>query len=440
MQFWNELEGRIVEGYPLRRLVRSEGRTAWFETEIHEGGVRPAIISLTESLTDADEVTQRLEAAQRLKHPNLVAILKIGRATIDQTLFVYAVMENTDQDLSDVLRGQTLSKEEARQVAEALTGALTAIHREGLVHGRVEPASVLAVGDAVKLRSDCLQSPGGSRAGDVAGIGAILFQAFTQRRASSADDAQINRIPAPFGEIVRNSLSSRWSLAQIATLLHSPTAPVTPPPAADRSIPAPAAARIAPPGIAPKPRPITPVQPAAAQKPAFEASPIQREEKVEHPIPRRPFALYAGIAIIVVVVLAWLLFRPRAHPPASTGSSNPPVAPAPFVPATKPSPEHGATRQHEAPVEGTAAPPGARSGWKVIVYTYRRQDQAQHKADEINQAHPDLEASVFAPKGSGEPYLVTLGGSMNGAQAFRMRTKALSSGLPLDTYVQNFSK
>ncbi len=225
MQFWNELEGRIVDGYPLRRLVRSEGRTAWFETETHEGGVRPAIISLTESLTDADEVVERLNAAQGLKHPNLVTIEKIGQARIDQTLFVYAIMEHTDQDLSEVLRGQTLSKEDARQVAEALVGSLTAIHQKGLVHGRVEPASVLAVGEKVKLRSDCLQSPGGTRAADVAGIGAILFQAFTQLKASSADDSQINRIPAPFAEIVRNSLSSRWNLAQIAAVLRPAIAP-----------------------------------------------------------------------------------------------------------------------------------------------------------------------------------------------------------------------
>ena len=68
MQFWNELEGQTIDGrYPLRRLVRSEGRSAWFETETGEPQSAPATISLTEALTDADEVIARLQAAQNLK-------------------------------------------------------------------------------------------------------------------------------------------------------------------------------------------------------------------------------------------------------------------------------------------------------------------------------------------------------------------------------------
>ena len=75
MQFWNELEGQEIEGlYPLRRLVRSEGRSAWFETETGEPHNLPATISLTEALTDADEVVARLHAAQNLANPNLVVV------------------------------------------------------------------------------------------------------------------------------------------------------------------------------------------------------------------------------------------------------------------------------------------------------------------------------------------------------------------------------
>ena len=447
MQFWNELEGRVVEGYPLRRLVRSEGRTAWFETETHEGESRPAIISLTESLTDADEVTERLETARRLKHPNLVAIDKVGRTRIDGTLFVYAIMEHTDQDLSDVLRGRTLSKEEARQVAEALVGALTTIHREGWVHGRVEPASVLAVGETVKLRSDCLQAPGGARAGDVAGIGAVLFHAFTQRKASSADDAQINRIPAPFAEIVRNSFSSRWNLAQIAAVLKPPSAPgasmpSTTAPAATASIPAPAAASIASPGIAQNPGPITPIRLPALQ--AAEPAPAMwRDEEDERQSPKRPLRLYAVIAVALLVLLGWLLFRPKARPHRGTAGRatvSHSAAPLPLAPARKPSAERVAPAQSQQANDAGATASGTRSAWRVIVYTYRRQDQAEQKVEEINHANPDLAASVFSPKGSREAYLVILGGPMDRAGASKMRDKALRAGLPADTYAQNFSK
>src|ERR1700729_2757829 len=94
MQFWNELEGQTINGrYPLLRLVRSEGRSAWFETETGHPQSARATISVTEALTDADEVSARLQAAQHLKHPNLVNIIQVGQASLDGTLLVYAVME-----------------------------------------------------------------------------------------------------------------------------------------------------------------------------------------------------------------------------------------------------------------------------------------------------------------------------------------------------------
>ena len=249
MQFWNELEGQTIDGlYPLRRLVRSEGRSAWFETETGEELNSPATISLTEALTDADEVTARLKAAQNLKHPNLVTITKVGQVKVDNTLIVYAVMEHIEQSLSDVLQIQTLTPEEGREVAEALVGALTAIHQKGMSHGHVEAASVLATEETVKLRSDCLQTTAAGQADDVAGIGTTLFHAFTQRKALTATDAQINRIPAPFAEIIRNSFARRWTLAQIANAL-KPGQPV-----AQAVPPAPASVAPAPAPVAPAPR------------------------------------------------------------------------------------------------------------------------------------------------------------------------------------------
>ncbi len=246
MQFWNELEGQTIDRlYPLRRLVRSEGRSAWFETVTGEELNTPATISLTEALTDADEVTARLEAAQNLKHPNLVTITKVSQVKLDNTLIVYAVMEHIEQSLSDVLQTQTLTPEEGREVAEALVGALTAIHQKGMSHGHVEAASVLATEETVKLRSDCLQTNTAGQAEDVAGIGTTLFHAFTQRKALTATDAQINRIPAPFAEIIRNSFARRWTLAQIANALKpgQPATQATPPAPASVRTQAPASVR-----------------------------------------------------------------------------------------------------------------------------------------------------------------------------------------------------
>ena len=461
MQFWNELEGQTIDGtYPLRRLVRSEGRSAWFETETSQS--TPATISLTEAVTDADEVAERLVAAQNVKHPNLVTITKVGQASIDNTFVVYAVMEHIEQNLSDVLQSQALTTEEGREVAEALVGALTAIHAQGMSHGHVEAASVLATEETVKLRSDCLQTTAASQGDDVAGIGATLFHVFTQRKALTATDAQVNRIPAPFAEIVRNAFARRWTLAQIANALKPGLPPARALPSAS-----------APPSAAA--RPSAPPRPPAPAPPRFEPSAVKAPERTppaaprpaSPPIPaanpgtlaprqpatrRSPLALYAAVAVGVLAILAWLLMRPHAvNAPATTPPtvSQAPVAPpAPVAeapPASKPSAAVAPPRQHKpapAVVSPAAAPAVASSGrnvWRVVVYTYRGQTKATDSVAKIVAEHPDLAAAVFNPAGS-DVYMVTLGGAMDHNQANAMLDKAHREGLPADTYVRNFTQ
>lgn len=428
MQFWNELEGQSLDGYPLRRLLRPEGRTAWFETELTEQGSRPATISLVESLTDADEVTERLRIGERLHHPNLLAIHRVGQATLDRTLFVYAVMERVEQNLSDVLRDHTLNPSEVRQVAEALLGALTEIHRQGFAHGRVEPASVVSVGEAVKLRSDCLQSPGATRAQDIAGLGATLFEALSRHTASSSADPEIERLPAPFAEIVRNTLSSRWNLDQIAAALNpsqsqpAGTTPVRPP------------SPVQPGRVSPPPSP--------QSKPGLRGDTEPDKEQKER---LRRTGLYAGLAVVVLLFLGWLIFRhgnaPVNSSAAAAGSSSATAA-GDSAPATPPPPVAASSAARPSPSGTTApgaSPKGARSVWRVVAYTYLHRDQAQHKADEVNSQHPGLNAAPYALRGNSGPFLVVLGGEMDREQAFALLDKARGEGLPTDIYAQNFS-
>jgi eukaryotic-like serine/threonine-protein kinase len=481
MQFWNELEGQTIDGvYPLRRLVRSEGRSAWFETEIGTPQNTPATISLTEAVTDADEVAERLDAARNLKHPNLVSITKVGQVRIDNTFVVYAVMEHIEQNLAEVLQSQALSTEEGREVAEALVGALTAIHAQGMSHGHVEAASVLATEETVKLRSDCLQMSAASQGDDVAGVGATLFHVFTQRKALTATDAQVNRIPAPFAEIVRNAFARRWTLAQIANALKPglppsraiPPAPVSQPAAARPPAPTPAPARPpipAPPRVEPRAvkapeRPVAP-RPAAPPVPAANPRTLATERSEQRSVSgqsqpggkRRPLGLYAAVAVGVLAILAWLLMRPHAvnapvtTPPTVSQAPVAPPTPPPVV--TKPSaskPSAGAAGLHPRkpapPVPGAVSPATTAAGlssgrnvWRVVVYTYRGQTKATDSVAKIVAEHPDLAAAVFNPAGS-DVYMVILGGAMDHNQANAMLDKARKEGLPADTYVRNFSE
>jgi eukaryotic-like serine/threonine-protein kinase len=496
MQFWNELEGQTLDGrYPLRRLIRSEGRSAWFETATGESQNGRATICVTEALTDADEVAARLQAAQQVKHPNLVTITLIGQASVEDTVLVYAVMEPIEQSLSDVLQNQALSPEEGREVAEAMVGALTAIHQTGMSHGHVEAASVLATADTVKLRSDCLQANTASQAEDVAGIGTTLFHAFTQRKALTATDAQINRIPSPFAEIIRNSFSRRWTLAQIASALKPaipataavapapPTVPSTatrpvPPPPVTRPVPhppalpptpAPPPAAAAPDAVAalfepvaanvaPKEPPVAeqPVAPAAppplpppapAPSPA-RARPVEQSlplpfQEVDEPEPvakKTPIALYAVVAAVVLAIIGWLMFRPSHAPapaPAQTQAAAPATSPVPPPATPKPAP---ATRKPTAALPSKPAASTGHPVWRVVAYTYRSQSLAESMVSKINQKHPDLKAEILKPQGKSTAYLIVLGGAMDHDQAAKMEGKAKHDGLPQDTYMQNFSQ
>ena len=75
----------------------------------------------------------------------------------------------------------------------------------------------------------------------------------------------------------------------------------------------------------------------------------------------------------------------------------------------------------------------------MLVYTYRRQEQAQQKSEALAQQHPELKPEVFSPSGRA-PYLVSLGGWMTSDEAAALKNKARGEGMPRDTYTQNYRR
>ena len=100
MPLWNEIEGQTLDGLTLRKLLRSEGRTAWFSTEDPDGG--PAVVSVFEALNDEDTVLARLQAAARFQHPGLLEIRGTGAGRLGDESLVYALLEPFDQTLAEV--------------------------------------------------------------------------------------------------------------------------------------------------------------------------------------------------------------------------------------------------------------------------------------------------------------------------------------------------
>jgi len=140
-----------------------------------------------------DDRYQRAALAARLAHPNVVSTFDAG--TEGDLAFV----------VTELLRGRTLRQRLDRQgpltgaetirVGVDLATALEAVHRAGLVHGGVAPATVALTEDGpaitnVKL-TDCGLVPvraGHDARADVRDLGAVLYAACTGAAPRPGDD------------------------------------------------------------------------------------------------------------------------------------------------------------------------------------------------------------------------------------------------------------
>jgi hypothetical protein len=452
MNLWTEYEGRTIDGtYPLTKLIRPEGRSAFFSTS--NGTGVPTVIRLIESHFDGDEILTRWRGVAALNHPNLVKLKSFGHVVVDETSLVYAVMEPVEANLSEMLRERRLTESETRQVATSLLAALETLHSNGFVHEHVMPENVLAVGEVIKLRSDCIRETLEGEEGvalkrkDVRDYATVLLQALTQQR-KLADGARA--LPAPFEQIVRKGMSGEWGLAEIGTALKRPSiaqaiarAGVTPDaPKAEMPSAQPAAA--APSGAAASVDPPSGVAPSVARRIRV---PVDEE-------PRKigPRGIAYGVGTLLILLLGWYFVHSRSARSSGAVQQPPTSAPAQeSAPVAAPSPAAATEAgSHPAPSDrvvtgSTPAPAGknvsgdSRGLWRVVAFTYNREDQAQQKVAEIARSHPDLNPTVFRPNGRG-PFLVTLGGPMSREDAFAFSGKAKREGMPRDIYAQNYRR
>src|SRR5258705_7177022 len=90
------------------------------------------------------DLWREARAAARLAHPNVVTIYEVG----DHEGNPYIVMEYVDgSTLRDRLAQDRLPLREALRIARDLAAAITAAHREGIVHLDLTPSNVLRAAD-----------------------------------------------------------------------------------------------------------------------------------------------------------------------------------------------------------------------------------------------------------------------------------------------------
>lgn len=469
MHLWTEYEGRTIAGdYTLGKLLRSEGRNGFFATFTASGD--SAVIRLTESHYDEEEVLKRWRQVAELHQDHLVEIERVGKTTFDGVPLTYALMERNDANLEDVLKKRPLTTAETIEIAKSIVHALSALHASGLVHEHVEPINVLAVGDVVKLRSDCVREciADGEftteeaceelRRRDVHDLGSLLLRCLTLERELTT----AHRLPEPFSRIIPGALEGSWSLAKMQAVL-SPTFSTPPAPVA-ANLPRPAATT----PVSPTPangnangasaRPAVATSPVSAAVPPAHTTRVQPEtplpvrargyremDEVAEPAkgPSKNVLLIGLVALVVLGLLCWHLLAGKPAATARTaGVAVPaaqPITPSPLAggaPAAAGTPAPRAVAHTSAPEPAAPVAAHAAAGWYVIAYTYNHESQARTKAERVAHRH-GLHAGVFSPNGRA-PYFVSLGGPMSEEAARALQHRARREGMPRDTFVRRY--
>ena len=249
MDMWQQREGSVVGGrFTLLRHLGGSEHGAVYLTEID--GSKAAIKLIPADAAQAQIQLSRWEWAGKLSHPHLLRILHTGRwLADDQRDMYFAVVEYGDENLAEILPSRLLTPAEAREMLIPTLDVLDYLHRQGMVHGGIKPANIMAVSDELKLSSDGIRPTGQSEgafgnsnaydapenasgafslSSDIWSLGMTLVEALTNRlpkwdRTTENDPALPENIPQPFDDIAKHCLRRdpvrRWSTAEIRTRL-----------------------------------------------------------------------------------------------------------------------------------------------------------------------------------------------------------------------------
>ncbi len=230
--FGNGWEGRVVEGrFPLLERLEGSANCVSFLTVLQ--GLQEAVIRLISTNdAEANAYIAQWEFAKTLSHPHLAKILAEGRCVIGQSDLVYVVTERSNSTLAKTIQTETLKADSARETFEPILNALSYLHKNGIVHGHVNPSNIqfgemkpkLSVTDlliagtakrSISQRSkyDAPELTQGmvTAACDTWSVGMIVCEAMTQALpswdSSREGEPEVTKsLPGPFCEIVQDCL------------------------------------------------------------------------------------------------------------------------------------------------------------------------------------------------------------------------------------------
>ncbi|UWZ87028.1 TonB family protein [Occallatibacter riparius] len=329
---------QIDDRLPLHEWLGSIGADDVFRTEL-PGAQRAAILVSEVQDEAAEERLRNWQLATALNHPHLLRIFECGRAQIDGSEIIYIVTEMPEEALGQILPERPLTAAETGEMLAPVLDALAFLHGEGLVHGSLEPANILVVGEQLKLSPYTIQPAGLSiatergaglydapetelgpltPAADLWSLGVTIVEALTQHRPSWVRDSGRDplvpaAVPQPFAEIARRCLqfdpAQRCTLAEIRSLLTG---------AAAAPAPAFAAAAASAATAAQKPQQLPLAYETHEAMPAPGRPPLRKSLRaLEDDEPRRPFPLaylFGGAALLFLLIVGILAYSHRSKP------------------------------------------------------------------------------------------------------------------------------
>ncbi len=228
----NGWEGRVVEGrFPLLERLGGSGNCVSFLTVLQ--GLQEAVIQLISTdAAESDAYIAQWEFARTLSHPHLAKIFAAGRCVIDQSDLVYVATERPYATLSKTIQTRTLKADSARETFDPILNALSYLHKNGVVHGYVNPSNIQFAEMKPKLSVTDLLIAGAAKrsiseagnydapelahgvataASDTWSIGMTLCEAMTQVLPSwdpstNEEPVVTESLPSPFHEIVQECL------------------------------------------------------------------------------------------------------------------------------------------------------------------------------------------------------------------------------------------
>ena len=238
---WKQWVGQTVaEEFLLKDYLGGSEHSAVFRAEWRGRNPQTAAIKVVRNDSREAEIQAKSwQRATKTFHPNLIRLFRTGVCQVSGATYLYGVMEYAEENLAQVISQRALTEPEARDMLAPAASALGYLHGKGMVHGRVKPANILAIGDRLKLSTDTLEradepirhpSPYDppekttSPAADMWSLGMTLVEALMRRmpawdpatRSEAALPASLSGVLLDVaGNCLRRNPKQRWTAANV---------------------------------------------------------------------------------------------------------------------------------------------------------------------------------------------------------------------------------